>query len=78
MFQAQAQQAKGLAAKVGLQNSNSKADSGGPARDEQLLMPISASLLADGFAQILAEELPYHQYGGAFLQTVLQANKGNT
>jgi len=72
----QAQQAKGgLAAKVGLQSH--KADSAGSAVDAGLLEAISAALLGEGFGQTLAEELPYHQYGGPFLQTVLQAHQGD-
>jgi hypothetical protein len=72
----QAQQAKtGLAAKVGLKRE--REDVAGTAGDGQLLEAISTALLAEDFAQILAAELPYHQYGGVFLQTVLLAQQGN-
>ena len=64
---------KGLSAKVGLKAGGHAADS----VDTEILGPIQQALLQDDFRGRLSEELPYHQYGSPFLQTVLLASQGD-
>lgn len=65
---------KGLKAKLG--SKRTRSDHEGKV-DSQILSPILEALLVDEFHSTLSEELPYHQYGSPFLQTVLLAAQGN-
>lgn len=65
---------KGLAGKVGLKKDVEVADL--PVKKE-LIEPIIAALLQDNFQSTLSQELPYHQQGSPFLQTMLLALQTN-